>query len=59
MVLYDDCKFDNVMFDPTINRVGAIFDWEMATIGDPLIELGTTPSYWIESGARRAEKIYR
>jgi aminoglycoside phosphotransferase (APT) family kinase protein len=27
-----------------------VLDWEMATVGDPLMDLGTTLGYWIESG---------
>ena len=32
------------------DEVSAIFDWDMATLGDPLIELGTLLSYWREEG---------
>ena len=28
----------------------AVFDWEMATLGDPLMDLGTTLGYWVEAG---------
>src|SRR5262245_41010028 len=31
-------------------RMVAILDWEMATLGDPLMDLGTTLGYWIEAG---------
>jgi aminoglycoside phosphotransferase (APT) family kinase protein len=31
-------------------RVVAVFDWEMATVGDPLIDLGIFLSYWPEAG---------
>jgi aminoglycoside phosphotransferase (APT) family kinase protein len=31
-------------------RVNAVLDWEMATIGDPLLDLGTTLGYWVEAG---------
>lgn len=50
-VIHNDLKFDNVMFaadDPA--RVVAVLDWEMATIGDPLMDLGTSLAYWIEPG---------
>jgi aminoglycoside phosphotransferase (APT) family kinase protein len=30
--------------------VVAVLDWEMATVGDPLMDLGTTLSYWVEAG---------
>jgi aminoglycoside phosphotransferase (APT) family kinase protein len=48
-VIHNDFKFDNVMLatdDPT--RVVAVLDWEMATIGDPLMDLGCALSYWAE-----------
>src|SRR5262249_22534722 len=31
-----------------LTRIIAVLDWEMATIGDPLMDLGTTLGYWIE-----------
>jgi aminoglycoside phosphotransferase (APT) family kinase protein len=49
-LLHNDYKFDNVAFDPdSPARVSTVFDWEMATIGDPLMDLGTTLGYWIEA----------
>jgi aminoglycoside phosphotransferase (APT) family kinase protein len=50
-LIHNDYKYDNVVFDlddPT--RVVAVLDWEMATIGDPLMDLGTTLGYWAEPG---------
>jgi aminoglycoside phosphotransferase (APT) family kinase protein len=50
-LIHNDYKYDNVIFDlsdPT--RVVAVLDWEMATIGDPLMDLGTTLGYWAEPG---------
>lgn len=50
-VIHNDYKFDNVMLDPAEpGRVVAVLDWEMATVGDPLMDLGTTLSYWLEPG---------
>jgi len=46
-VVHNDFKLDNCMFDPeNPDRVQSIFDWDMATLGDPLIELGTLLGYW-------------
>lgn len=47
-LIHNDFKFDNLMFeiDEEIN-VNAVLDWEMATIGDPLMDLGTSLGYWI------------
>jgi aminoglycoside phosphotransferase (APT) family kinase protein len=50
-VLHNDLKFDNCQFDPDDpDRVKSIFDWDMATLGDPLIDLGTLLGYWTEDG---------
>jgi aminoglycoside phosphotransferase (APT) family kinase protein len=47
-MLHNDYKFDNVMLDPKdLTRIIAVFDWEMATIGDPLMDLGTSLGYWV------------
>jgi aminoglycoside phosphotransferase (APT) family kinase protein len=51
VLLHNDFKFDNVMIDPRDpGRVVAILDWEMATTGDPLVDLGTLLGYWPEAG---------
>src|SRR5262249_31747217 len=50
-IIHNDYKFDNVMFDPgNPDRIVAVLDWEMATLGDPLMDLGTTLGYWVEAG---------
>lgn len=50
-VLHNDYKIDNCQFDPTNpDRVKTIFDWDMATIGDPLADLGTLLNYWPDPG---------
>jgi aminoglycoside phosphotransferase (APT) family kinase protein len=49
-VLHNDWKFDNLLLHPgDLGRITAVFDWEMATIGDPLMDLGTALAYWIEA----------
>jgi aminoglycoside phosphotransferase (APT) family kinase protein len=46
-VIHNDYKYDNVMLDPgDLARVVAVLDWEMATVGDPLMDLGTFIGYW-------------
>jgi aminoglycoside phosphotransferase (APT) family kinase protein len=46
-MLHQDYKFDNVMFAPRDpSRMTAVLDWEMATVGDPLADLGLTLTYW-------------
>jgi aminoglycoside phosphotransferase (APT) family kinase protein len=49
-IIHNDFKFDNVAFDHQFPvRVSTVFDWEMATVGDPLMDLGTTLGYWVEA----------
>ena len=49
-LIHNDFKYDNVVLDPDDpTRIVGVLDWEMATIGDPLADLGTTLAYWIES----------
>jgi aminoglycoside phosphotransferase (APT) family kinase protein len=49
-LIHNDFKFDNVAFDPQCaGQVSTVFDWEMATLGDPLMDLGTSLGYWVES----------
>jgi aminoglycoside phosphotransferase (APT) family kinase protein len=45
--VHNDLKLDNCMFDPADpDRVISFFDWDMTTLGDPLIDLGTLLNYW-------------
>ncbi len=45
-LVHNDFKLDNVMLRPDASRVEAVLDWEMATLGDPLADLGLTLCYW-------------
>jgi len=48
-LVHNDYKADNVVLDPAdLGRVLAVLDWEMATVGDPLMDLGTTLAYWVD-----------
>jgi len=49
-LVHNDFKLDNLVLAPDLSRVRAILDWEMATIGDPLMDLGTSLAYWVEAG---------
>ncbi len=51
-IIHNDYKFDNIMLDPLdLRRVVAVLDWEMATVGHPLMDLGTTLGYWMSPDA--------
>jgi aminoglycoside phosphotransferase (APT) family kinase protein len=48
-IIHNDYKLDNVLLDADDPlRILGVLDWEMATIGDPLMDLGETLAYWIE-----------
>lgn len=50
VLIHNDYKFDNIVLDPEdLTRIIGVLDWEMCTIGDPLVDLGVTLSYWVES----------
>lgn len=50
-LVHGDYRLGNVALDPRDpGRIVAIFDWEMATLGDPLADLGYTLIYWTEPG---------
>lgn len=48
-LIHNDFKYDNfILNEEDLSQIKAILDWEMATIGDPLMDLGTSLAYWIE-----------
>ncbi len=48
---HNDFRFDNVVLDPNdYTKVLGVLDWELATLGDPLMDLGNTLAYWVEAG---------
>jgi aminoglycoside phosphotransferase (APT) family kinase protein len=48
-LIHNDYKYDNLVLDPQdLSRIKACLDWEMATIGDPLMDLGSTLGYWVD-----------
>ena len=49
-LVHNDYKYDNLVLDPDdLTRIVAVLDWEMCTVGDPLMDLGTTLAYWTEA----------
>lgn len=50
-LLHNDYKLDNLVLDPERpTRIVGVLDWEMATLGDPLMDLGASLAYWVEAG---------
>ncbi len=48
-LVHNDYKYDNVVLEAAdLTRIRAVLDWEMATVGDPLMDLGTTLGYWTD-----------
>jgi aminoglycoside phosphotransferase (APT) family kinase protein len=51
-LVHGDFKLDNVMLDAKdVGRLVGVFDWEMAAVGDPLIDLGILLAYWVHVAA--------
>ena len=52
-IVHNDFKIDNCQFRPADpDRVSSVFDWDMATLGDPLVDLGTLLNYWPDPADR-------
>jgi aminoglycoside phosphotransferase (APT) family kinase protein len=47
-VIHNDYRFDNVVLDDDL-EVRGVLDWEMATLGDPLMDLGGALAYWVQA----------
>lgn len=49
-IIHNDYRLDNVILNPeNPSEVLAVLDWEMATLGDPLMDLGNSLAYWVEA----------
>ncbi|HJQ71450.1 MAG TPA: phosphotransferase family protein [Blastocatellia bacterium] len=56
-LVHNDFKLDNVMLDPADpSRVVAVLDWEMCTVGDPLIDFGIFLCYWAQKDDPEARR---
>jgi aminoglycoside phosphotransferase (APT) family kinase protein len=47
-VIHGDWRIDNVVFDLKQARIVGVLDWELATVGDPLMDLGSALAYWVD-----------
>jgi len=59
-VVHNDFRFDNVVLDPSDPmRVIGVLDWEMATLGDPLMDLGNSLAYWVQANDPQFRQLTR
>jgi aminoglycoside phosphotransferase (APT) family kinase protein len=50
-LIHNDYKYDNLVFaEDDLTRIIGVLDWEMSTVGDPMMDLGTALGYWVEAG---------
>ena len=47
-IIHGDWRIDNVVFDLSNARIAGVLDWELATVGDPLMDLGSALAYWVD-----------
>jgi aminoglycoside phosphotransferase (APT) family kinase protein len=48
-VIHNDYRLDNLVLNPENLTIRGVLDWEMATLGDPLMDLGGALAYWVEA----------
>jgi aminoglycoside phosphotransferase (APT) family kinase protein len=59
-VIHGDFRLDNLVLDPTDPAsIRAVLDWEMATLGDPLMDLGNSLAYWVQADDDRVARSTR
>jgi len=59
-LIHGDYRLDNLVLDPDdpLNIIG-VLDWEMATLGDPLMDLGNAMAYWVQADDDRYFRGFR
>lgn len=59
-VIHNDWRFDNVVLDPDdLSRIKAVLDWELATVGDPFMDLGSAMAYWVQPDDEEGMQAFR
>ena len=59
-IVHNDFKYDNLVLDKDdFSKISAVLDWEMATIGDPFMDLGTTLGYWVDKNDLPELKLFQ
>ena len=47
-IIHGDWRIDNMVFNLAQKKLVGVLDWELATVGDPLMDLGSALAYWID-----------
>ena len=47
-IIHGDWRIDNMVFELAQKKLVGVLDWELATVGDPLMDLGSALAYWID-----------
>ncbi len=59
-IIHNDFKYDNLVLDKSnFSNIISVLDWEMATIGDPYMDLGTTLGYWVDRNDLPELKLFQ
>jgi aminoglycoside phosphotransferase (APT) family kinase protein len=59
-VIHNDFRLDNLVLDPVVPaNVRGVLDWELATLGDPLMDLASSLAYWVEASDGFAMQRFR
>lgn len=59
-IIHNDYKYDNIVLDENdITKITGVLDWEMATVGCPLMDLGCTLAYWINHDDPEDKQLMR
>ena len=59
-MIHNDFRFDNLVLDPgDSTRVLGVLDWELATVGDPLMDLGSAMAYWCQGDDPEPVQVIR
>jgi aminoglycoside phosphotransferase (APT) family kinase protein len=60
VIIHNDYRMDNLVLDANDpQQIIGVLDWEMATLGDPLMDLGNTLAYWIQADDDKLSQMLR